>query len=107
MATVGEIPSDDLVGVWRDHGSQQYIYVFSDLSWRAKVLQNNILINIEGQIVVTTKGENEQGTYAVFFKEKGDNGWANVALMLGTNDDEITENTRLQNADLIFKKENP
>lgn len=101
----GEIASKELIGVWRDSSCQQYVYVFSDLSWRAKVIENEQVIQLEGSIVVTTMGENEQGTVAVFFKEKGDNSWENVALMLDTKDNEITENTRLQNHNMVLKKE--
>lgn len=105
LLAFGEIPSDEIVGVWRDQSCQQYIYVFSDLSWRAKVIENDQVVEMEGSLVVTTMGENEQGTVAVFLKKKGDNSWENVALMLDTKDNEITENTLLQNNNMSLKKE--
>lgn len=105
LFSFGEITSDQLIGVWRDQSCQQYVYVFSDLSWKAQVIEHEQIVKLEGSIVVTTMGENEQGTVAVFLKKKGDNGWANVALILDTKDEEITDDTILKNENMILKKE--
>lgn len=101
----GEIPSEELKGVWRDQTCQQYVYVFPNLSWKAQVVENEQIVTMEGSIVITTMGENEQGTVAVFLKKKGDNGWGNVALILDTKDEEITDDTLLKNDNITLKKE--
>lgn len=105
LFSFGEIASDELKGIWRDQSCQQYVYVFPDLSWKARVIEHEQIVKLEGSIVVTTMGENEQGTVAVFLKKKGDNGWANVALILDSKDEEITDDTILKNENMILKKE--
>lgn len=100
-----EIPSKELVGLWRDSSGSQYLYVNKDLSWYGRIIQNERPVNIAGKMLVTTKGENEQGTLAVFFKVKGDNGWANIALILSTEEEEISDKTILRYDHLEFHRQ--
>jgi len=107
IACFAEIPSSDLVGLWKDKEGKQFLFVNEDLSWKAKMLQDDREVYLEGKLVITTKGEEEKGTMVVFMKQKGDNRWTNISLVLGTKDETLTDKTLLQYDDLILQKDQP